>query len=160
MKRMIVVLTMMLLFTVSAYSQSTWTPPETPTTRVGVIGNVWHPLGVFVNQDLGGWGLYATAKSNLEVHQSPMMNQYNFTGGLSLKIFTNTARSLVSDLMVGVSYNTDPDNLDYANADSEWGVEILLMTPFVDKNFRLIVGWSSNANEALYGTTLGFAYQF
>lgn len=160
MKLVLFMSMLFILFTISIYSQTTWTPPETPTNRIGVIGNVWHPVGVIVNKDLGGWGLYATAKSNLEVHQSPMMNQFNFTGGLSLKMFTNTARSLASDLMVGVSYNTDPKNLAYANVDSEWGIEILLMTPFVDNNFRLIVGWSSNANEALYGTTLGFAYQF
>lgn len=161
MKKVLLITMLFLITTVMVLPQtSTWTPPETPSNRVGVIGNIWHPVGLFVNKDLGGWGLYATAKSNFEVHQNPMMNQYNFTGGLSFKIFTNTARSMASDVMIGVSYNTNPDNKAYENIDADWGVEVLLMTPFTDKNFRLILGWSSNANEAIEGATLGFAYQF
>ena len=155
-----VLITMLtLLLSISLFSQ-TWTPPEQGTTRIGAIGNIWHPVGVIFNQDLGGWGFYATAKSNFEKDQSPMMNQYNFTAGMSIKVFRNTSRTNSSDLLVGVSYNTDPTNKNYANVDYDFGVEVLLMLPFPDQSFRVLGGWSSNSVNWAEGITLGFAYQF
>ncbi len=156
----VLVLMLTIMLTISLFSQSTWTPPEQGDTRIGVIGNVWHPVGVFVNQDFGGWGLYATAKSNFERTQAPSMNQFNFTGGLSLKIFQNTSRTNSSDLLVGFSYNTDPTNLSYQNQDYELGAEVLLMLPFTDRSWRVLAGWSSNSYNWLEGLTVGFAYQF
>jgi len=155
----ILVIMLALLMSISLFSQ-TWTPPEQGTTRIGVIGNIWHPVGIVFNQNLGGWGFYATAKSNFETNQSPSMNQYNFTAGLSVTIFKNTSKSNYSDLLVGISYNTDPENISYENVDNELGVEILLMAPFFDRNFRVLGGWSSNSINWAEGITLGFAYQF
>jgi len=157
--RNILVIMLALVMSASLFSQ-TWTPPEQGPTRIGVVGNVWHPVGLFFNQDLGGWGFYATAKSNLETEQVPVINQFNFTAGLSVKVFRNTSRTNSSDLLVGVSYNTDPTNLSYANDDYELGIEVLLMTPFFDRNFRVLGGWSSNSVNWAEGITLGFAYQF
>jgi hypothetical protein len=155
----ILIIMLALVMSISLFSQS-WTPPEQGATRIGVIGNIWHPIGVVFNQNFGGWGFYATAKSNYEKEQDPAMNQFNLTAGLSVTIFKNTSRSNYSDLLVGISYNTDPDNPSYENIDNELGVEILLMTPFFDRNFRAIGGWSSNSINWAEGITLGFAYQF
>lgn len=153
-------LVLILLVSFSITAQSTWTPPEHGSTRVGVVGNIWHPVGVFVNHDFGIVGVYATAKSNIERSQVPVMNQFNFTGGISFKIFTNTSRSNASDILVGFSYNTDPDNPVYAKDDYNYGVEVLLLFPFTDRNFRLLGGWSSNSVRWAEGVTLGFGYQF
>lgn len=152
---------MLIILSTKTFSQvSDWTPPEQGKTRIGVIGNVWHPIGLFFNQDLGGWGLYATAKSNFERTQSPSLNQYNFSGGLSIKIFQNTSRTNSSDLLLGISYNTDPKNKLYEKNDYNLGAELLLMLPFTDKNWRILFGWSSNSYNLLEGLTAGFAYQF
>lgn len=153
-------LVLVLTLSFSTFAQSTWTPPEHGSTRIGVVGNIWHPVGVFVNHDFGFLGVYATAKSNFERTQVPAMNQFNFTGGVSFKIFTNTSKSNASDILVGVSYNTDPDNPAYQIDDYNWGAEVLLLFPFTDRNFRLLAGWSSNSIRWAEGVTLGFGYQF
>lgn len=155
----VVFIILVLLMSLRLFGQ-TWTPPEQGTTRIGIIGNIWHPAGLFFNQDLGGWGFYATAKTNFEKDQIPIMNQYNFTAGMSMKVFRNTSRTNSSDLLVGISYNTDPTNDIYANPDYDWGVEVLLMVPFTDQSFRVLGGWSSNSINWAEGVTLGFAYQF
>lgn len=156
-------MTIILALTIIFFAVDTTTAQEfQKNTRVGIVGNVWHPVGIFASHHFSnaGFGIYGTAKSNFEVHQNPMMNQYNFTAGVSTKIFTNTASSMATDLLVGISYNTDPDNESYNNIDETWGAEVLLLLPLPDKNFRFILGWSSNANEALEGVTAGLVVQF
>lgn len=159
MKKILLSVILILLVTTGTFAQ-TWKPSETPTTRIGIIGNIWHPVGIFINQDFGGMGLYATVKSNIERHEIPMMNQYNLTAGISIKTLTGTSRSLASDLMIGISYNTTPDNKFYMVPQKELGFEILLMTPSPDKNFRLIFGWNSTVIHMEEGLTFGVAYQF
>lgn len=159
MKNVFIMILLSLSISFSAFSQE-WSYKQ-PSTRIGVVGNIWHPIGVIFNQDVADWaGVYVTAKSNFERTQVPVMNQFNFTAGVSFKIFTNTSKSNTSDILLGVSYNTDPKNMAYAVDDYNWGGEILLMFPFTDRNFRLIGGWSSNSVRWAEGVTLGFAYQF
>lgn len=166
-------LAIMLLISVTAFAQNTYTrtPVKAPdtvyvaathvqgNTRIGIIGNTWHPVGLIVNHqfvgDKNGFGLYATFKSNYEATQLPHMNQYNMTGGFSFDIFKNTC-----DLLLGASYVTEPENVAYAHPQSKWGFEALLMTEFTDNNFRLIFGFNSNNVNIEDGLTFGFAYQF
>ena len=158
MKHLFLTSILILIISISVFGQ-TWTPPEHGKTRVGVIGNIWHPIGLIVNHDFGGWGLYATTKSDIDPENSYAIYQYNFTGGLSIPIFTNTSRSNFCDLLVGVSYTTEPPKT-YINHSYTWGGEILLMLPFTDRNFRVLAGWSSNSIVWAEGFTAGFAYQF
>jgi len=155
----ILIIMLVLVMSISLFSQ-TWTAPEHGKTRVGVIGTIWQPVGFIVNHDFGGWGFYATSKSDIDTDNDFAINQYNFTAGLSVTIFKNTSKSNYSDLLVGVSYITEPSSPSYLNHCYTWGVEILLMMPFTDKNFRVIGGWSSNSIVWAEGFTAGFAYQF
>jgi len=127
--------------------------------KVGLISNVWHPAGLIVNyqafDDFLGLGFYATAKSNFEMTQKPVMNQYNFTGGISFDLFQKTI-----DMLIGASYVTKPDNMSYYNPHYDWGIEVLAMTQFSDRNWRMIFGWHSNPTNWKYGLTAGFAFQF
>ncbi len=158
MKNLLLSTILILLLSTSLFSQ-TWTPPEPGNTRIGVIGNIWQPFGLIINHDFGGLGIYATAKSNINFQPKFELRQYNFTTGLSIPIFKNTSRSNYSDLLLGVSYTTEIiDN--YKNHCYVWGGEILLMLPFTDRNFRVLVGWSSNSIIWAEGFTAGFAYQF
>lgn len=154
----VLILMLALVISIGLFAQKSYFGAK--SNRVGVVGNIWHPVGVFYNHDFGTFGFYLTVKSNIERTQIPMMNQFNFTGGLSIKIFQNTSKDNASDILLGVSYNTDPDNVAYAVEDYTWGVEALLLFPFTDKNFRLVGGWSSNSIRWAEGVTLGFGYQF
>lgn len=158
MKKLSMLIALTLILSVSIFAQDTYKVKAQGDTRIGLIGNIWHPVGLIVNHEFDnsvGLGLYATAKSNFEINQIPVMNQYNFTAGISFDIFQKT-----SDLMIGASYKVDPDNYDYSNPHYTWGVEVLLMTPFTDNNWRMIFGWYSNPVNWRYGITAGFAYQF
>ena len=158
MKNLFLSIILVALVSFNLFSQD-WTPPEQGKTRIGVIGNIWQPIGLVVNHDFGGLGIYATAKANADFQPEFQMRQYNFTGGLSIPIFKNTSRSNYSDLLIGVSYTTEPE-VGYTNHCYEWGGEVLLMLPFTDRNFRVLVGWSSNSIVWSEGFTAGFAYQF
>jgi len=156
MKNILIVI-LALLMSISLFSQN-WTPPEHGNTRVGVIGNIWQPVGFIVNHNFGDFGMYMTTKTNVDVDPFEI-NQYNVTLGLSISIFKNTSKTNYSDLLVGVSYTTDtPDNV--TNHSYPWGAEVLLMFPFTDRNFRIIGGWCSNSIVWAEGFTAGFAYQF
>jgi len=158
MKKIILSFVLMLLISTSLFSQD-WTPPEHGKTRIGLVGNIWHPYGLMINHDFGGLGAYVTAKAAAEFHPEFELRQYNFTAGLSIPIFKNTSRSSYSDLLVGVSYVTDMKG-NYRNHCYQWGGEVLLMLPFTDRNFRVLAGWSSNSIIWSEGFTAGFLYQF
>ena len=158
MKKFILLSIALFVFSFTSFAQ-TWTPPEHGKTRIGVIGNVWQPVGVIVNHNFGPVGLYATAKTELELHPNFNFVQNNFTAGISVEIFTKAAKSEWSDLLLGISYTTDPIN-NRRNHCYTWGGEALLMLPFTDRNFRVLVGWSSNSVNWSEGLTAGFAYQF
>lgn len=159
MRNLFLSIILILILSTSLFSQ-TWTPPEHGKTRIGVIGNIWHPIGLIVNHDFGGLGIYATAKASADFQPEFELRQYNFTAGLSIPIFKNTSSSNYSDLLVGISYNSTEPDANYVNHSYACGGEILLMLPFTDRNFRFIVGWSSNSIIWAEGFTAGFAYQF
>ena len=158
MKNVLLSMILIVILSTSIFGQN-WTPPERGKTRIGVIGNIWQPIGLIVNHDFDSFGVYATAKADVNFQPELEFRQYNFTAGLSIPIFTNTSKSYYSDLLVGISYITEPDGT-YINHSYTWGGEVLLMLPFTDKDFRFIIGWSSNSIVWSEGVTAGFAYQF
>ena len=131
---------------------------ERPNTRIGWIGNVWHPFGIIANYEFNDvWGVYGTVKSKIERHQDPMMNDWNFTGGVSFRAFKST-----SQIYVGFSYVTEADyeNYNASHPQHNIGVELLFSSKFTDRNWNWYVGWVSNPYEWVEGATLGFTYQF
>jgi hypothetical protein len=172
MKNLFLIIMLTILVSASSFAQNTYTRTEVKApdtvyvaaihnqghTRIGVIGNIWHPVGLIVNHQFDGslgFGLYASVKSDVDEKNLGSINQYNITGGVSIDIFSKTC-----DLLVGASYTTEPSSDSYKNHCYSWGVELLLMTPFFDENWRAIVGWSSNSVVWAEGFTAGFAYQF
>jgi len=158
MKKLVMFLMLIvMLFSIVSFAQTT-TTYEKPNTRIGWIANVWHPLGIIANYEFSdAWGIYGTVKSNIERHEKPMINQWNFTGGVSFRAFKKT-----SQLYVGFSYITRSDYQPYNDSHPHHniGVELLLSSKFTDRNWNWYIGWTSNSYEWLEGATLGFAYQF
>jgi hypothetical protein len=162
MKTLLFTLLALFLFSAVSFSQTqtTWTVTEyeRPDTRIGWIGNVWHPLGVLANYEFDDtWGVYGTAKANIERHEKPMVNQMNYTGGMSVRAFRGT-----SQILVGFSYITEADYQAYndSHPHHDIGLELLLITQFVDKNWNVVLGWYSNPLEWSEGYSLGFLYQW
>ncbi len=123
--------------------------------RFGITGNMWHPVGVLVNYEFSNFGIYGTFKSNAEIKRKPMFNQFNITGGISVRAFQNT-----SELCLGFSYNTLPAKRIYFKGQYRIGVELLWITQFPDRNWNLLFGWNSNVVDWRTGLTAGFLYQF
>lgn len=158
---LVALLALFLISTVSfSQTQSTWTVTqyERPDTRVGFVANIWHPLGVLVNKEFGEtFGLYGTVKANVERHENPVINQWNYTGGVSVRAFRGT-----SQILVGVSYITEANYQAYndSHPHHDIGLELLLITKFVDRNWNVVIGWYSNPYEWSEGYSLGFLYQW
>ena len=162
MKTLLFTLLALFLFSAVSFSQTqtTWTVTEyeRPDTRVGWIANIWHPLGVLANYEFDEtFGAYGTVKVNLERHENPLINQWNFTGGASIRAFKGT-----SQILVGFSYITEAEHESYnaSHPHHNIGVELLLITKFVDKHWNVVIGWHSNPLEWSEGATLGFLYQW
>jgi hypothetical protein len=158
MKNLIVSAMLIIALCFSFTSMAQTTTYERPDARIGWIGNVWHPLGIIVNYEFDdAWGIYGTVKSKFERHQAPMMNDWNYTGGISVRAFKKT-----SQLYIGFSYVTGADYESYNASHPQYdiGIELLLSSKFPDRNWNWYVGWSSNPVNWVEGATLGFAYQF